>query len=153
MKFRGIEKRGGGEYLSRYDILYETPAGGEKVYEMFSRDGGIDSEEKLRHPRTDAVMIIMTDEAREHLLLIREFRLELDREIYGLPAGLIDPGETPEEAARRELKEETGLDLLEIRHVMPPAYSAVGLSNEQCICVFGVAGGGASAPARRRARR
>lgn len=54
MKFRGIEKRGGGEYLSRYDILYETPAGGEKVYEMFSRDGGIDSEEKLRHPRTDA---------------------------------------------------------------------------------------------------
>ena len=144
MKFRGIEKRGGGEYLSRYDILYETPAGGEKVYEMFSRDGVIDSEEKLRHPRTDAVMIIMTDEAREHLLLIREFRLELDREIYGLPAGLIDPGETPEEAARRELKEETGLDLLEIRHVMPPAYSAVGLSNEQCICVFGVAGGSIS---------
>ena len=27
MKFRGIEKRGGGEYLSRYDIRYETPAG------------------------------------------------------------------------------------------------------------------------------
>ena len=108
---------------------------------MFSRDPGISTEEKLRHPRTDAVMIIMTDESREHLLLIREFRLELDREIYGLPAGLIDPGETPESAARRELKEETGLDLLEIRHVMPPAYSAVGLSNEQCICVFGIAGG------------
>ena len=97
--------------------------------------------EKLLHPRTDAVMIIMTDEPREHLLLIREFRLELGREIYGLPAGLIDPGETPEQAARRELKEETGLDLIEICHVMPPAYSAVGLSNEQCICVFGVAGG------------
>lgn len=141
MKFRSIEKKESGEYLSRYDLHYETPSGGEKIYEMFSRDGGIDSEEKLRHPRTDAVMIIMTDESREHLLLIREFRLELDREIYGLPAGLIDPGETPELAARRELKEETGLDLLEIRHVMPPAYSAVGLSNEQCICVFGVAGG------------
>ena len=115
MKFRGIEKKGSGEYLNRYDVHYETPAGGEKVYEMFSRDGGIDTEEKLRHPRTDAVMIIMTDESREHLLLIREFRLELDREIYGLPAGLIDPGETPELAAKRELKEETGLDLLEIR--------------------------------------
>ena len=141
MKFRSIEKKGSGDYLSRYDIHYETPAGGEKVDEMFSRDPGISTEEKLRHPRTDAVMIIMTDESREHLLLIREFRLELDREIYGLPAGLIDPGETPESAARRELKEETGLDLLEIRHVMPPAYSAVGLSNEQCICVFGIAGG------------
>ena len=50
-------------------------------------------------------------------------------------------GETVEEAARRELKEETGLDLVEITHELPPAYSAVGLSNEQCICVFGVAEG------------
>lgn len=141
MKLKGVEKVAGWEYLTRYDVKYETPSGGEKVYEMFSRDPGIDSVEKLLHPRTDAVMIIMTDEPREHLLLIREFRLELGREIYGLPAGLIDPGETPEQAARRELKEETGLDLIEIRHVMPPAYSAVGLSNEQCICVFGVAGG------------
>lgn len=141
MKFEGIEKVGGGEYLSRYDVHYRTPSGVEKVYEMISRDASIDSEERLLHPRADAVMIIMTDRAREHLLLIREFRLELDREIYGLPAGLIDPGETPEQAARRELKEETGLDLVEIRHVMPPAYSAVGLSNEQCVCVFGVAEG------------
>ena len=141
MKFEGIEKVGGGEYLSRDDVHYRTPSGGEKVYEMISRDASIDSEERLLHPRADAVMIIMTDRAREHLLLIREFRLELDREIYGLPAGLIDPGETPEQAARRELKEETGLDLVEIRHVMPPAYSAVGLSNEQCVCVFGVAEG------------
>lgn len=141
MKFRGIEKVGGGEYLNRYDIHYETPQGGEKVYEMFSRDGGIDTEYKLRHPRTDAVIIIVTDEAREHLLLIREFRLELDREIYGLPAGLIDPGETPEQSAIRELREETGLELTEIRHVMPASYCAVGLSNEQCICVFGTAAG------------
>lgn len=141
MKLKSVEKVAGWKYLSRYDVKYETPSGGEKVYEMFSRDPDIDSPEKLLHPRTDAVMIIMTDEQREHLLLIREFRLELGRTIYGLPAGLIDKGETPEQAAKRELKEETGLDLLEIRHVMPPSYSAVGLSNEQCICVFGVAGG------------
>ena len=125
MKFEGITKVGGGAYLSRYDLRYRTPSGGEKIYEMFSRDGGIDGEERLRSPRVDAVMIIMTDRAHERLLLVREFRLELDREIYGLPAGLIDPGETPEEAARRELKEETGLDLVSIRRVLPPAYSAV----------------------------
>lgn len=141
MKLKSVEKVASWEYLTRYDVKYETPSGGEKVYEMFSRDPGIDSTEKLLHPRTDAVMIIMTDRARERFLLIREFRLELGREIYGLPAGLIDPGETPEQAVRRELKEETGLDLVEILHVLPPAYSAVGLSNEQCICVFGVADG------------
>ena len=118
MKLKSVEKVAGWEYLSRYDVKYETPSGGEKVYEMFSRDPGIDSPEKLLHPRTDAVMIIMTDKTCEHLLLIREFRLELGREIYGLPAGLIDPGETPEQTAKRELKEETGLDLVEIRHVL-----------------------------------
>ncbi len=141
MKLKGVEKVASWEYLTRYDVKYETPSGGEKVYEMFSRDPYISSPEKLLHPRTDAVMIIMTDVGREHMLLIREFRLELGREIYGLPAGLIARGETVEQAARRELKEETGLDLVEIRHVLPPAYSAVGLSNEQCICVFGTAAG------------
>ena len=141
MKLKGVEKVASWQYLTRYDVKYETPDGGEKVYEMFSRDPEINTPEKLLNPRTDAVMIIMTDVSREHMLLIREFRLELGREIYGLPAGLIDPGETPEQAARRELKEETGLDIVEIRHVLPPAYSAVGLSNEQCICVIGSAAG------------
>lgn len=141
MKFEGIEKINCGNYLNRYDVSYRTPSGHRKVYEMFSRDGSIDSEEKLQNPRTDAVIIIATDASREHLLLIREFRLELDRCIYGLPAGLIDPGESVEETAKRELKEETGLTLTEIRDVMPASYCAVGLSNEQCVCVFCTAEG------------
>lgn len=130
-----------GKYLNRYDVCYRTPDGGERIYEMFSRDGTIDSQEKLLHPRTDAVIIIATDKTRSRMLLIREFRLELDRAIYGLPAGLIEDGEAPEETARRELKEETGLELVEIRDVMPASYCAVGLSNEKAICVFGVAEG------------
>jgi ADP-ribose pyrophosphatase len=141
VEFKEIKKVNCGNFLNRYDICYQTPEGGEKVYEMFSRDREIDSEDKLKHPRTDAVIIIATDKEREHLLMIREFRLELNREIYGLPAGLIDPGETPEETAARELKEETGLDLIEVRDVMPPSYCAVGLSNEKAICVFGIAEG------------
>jgi ADP-ribose pyrophosphatase len=141
VEFKEIRKIDCGRFLNRYDICYRTPDGDEKIYEMISRDDGIDSGEKLMHPRTDAVIIIVTDRTGERLLMIREFRLELNREIYGLPAGLIDPGETPETAAARELKEETGLDLLEIRDVMPPSYTAVGLSNEKAVCVFGVAEG------------
>ncbi len=104
MEFKDIKKVDCGNFLNRYDICYRTPDGGEKVYEMFSRDGGIDCADRLVHPRTDAVIMIVTDKAGERMLLIREFRLELNREIYGVPAGLIDPGETPEEAAVRELR-------------------------------------------------
>jgi 8-oxo-dGTP pyrophosphatase MutT (NUDIX family) len=61
--------------------------------------------------------------------------------VYNFPAGLIDPGETPEESAERELKEETGLDLVEITETMPLSYSAVGFSNESNLCLLGVAAG------------
>ncbi len=141
MEFKAIERKMCGEYLNRYDIHYNTPEGGVKVYEMFSRDPGINSEEKLTNPRTDAVIIIVTDKEHERLLLIREFRLELNRAIYGLPAGLIDPGETAEVCAIRELKEETGLDMCRVTHVMPASYCAVGISNEMAVCVFGEAEG------------
>ena len=40
-----------------------------------------------------------------------------------------DPGETPEQAAARELREETGLHLDSIDDFIPASYSAVGFSN------------------------
>ena len=61
--------------------------------------------------------------------------------IYNFPAGLIDPGETPEESAKRELWEETGLELVRIDEVLDNSYSAIGFSNERNVCVFGVARG------------
>ena len=42
------------------------------------------------------------------VLLLREYRFPLNQIIYQLPGGLIDPGESPEKTARRELREETG---------------------------------------------
>lgn len=61
--------------------------------------------------------------------------------VYNFPAGLIDPGESPDEAAKRELWEETGLTLLSVRDHLTNSYSAIGFSNEKNICVLGTAGG------------
>ena len=46
-----------------------------------------------------------------------------------------------EQAAKRELKEETGLDILRIDQWWGPCYSAIGFSNERNACCVGVAGG------------
>jgi ADP-ribose pyrophosphatase len=43
------------------------------------------------------------------VVLVRQYRYAVDAAVWELPAGRRDPGETPEEGARRELEEETGL--------------------------------------------
>lgn len=61
--------------------------------------------------------------------------------VWDIPSGLIDPGETPEIAAARELKEETGLDYIETLMVCPACYTSVGMSNETIVPVYCIADG------------
>ncbi|MBS1874673.1 MAG: NUDIX hydrolase [Acidobacteria bacterium] len=58
------------------------------------------------HPGS-AVMMAVDDDGR--VLLVRQYRVPARDYLWELPAGKIDPGESPLEAARRELEEETGL--------------------------------------------
>jgi ADP-ribose pyrophosphatase len=59
----------------------------------------------VRHPGS-AVMLAMDDKKR--ILLVRQYRLPAGKELWELPAGKVDEGETPLQAAKRELAEETG---------------------------------------------
>lgn len=61
--------------------------------------------EIVRHPRS-VVLIPMPDE--EHVVLVRQYRYPVDKWLWELPAGSLDPGEEPEAAARRECHEEIG---------------------------------------------
>lgn len=141
MKFQNIEKRDSGKFITRYDVTYVTEEKREKVYEMISRNPDIGSYEELHGNEPDAVVIVVTDETGEKILLNREFRLAPGVWVYNFPAGLIDEGETPETAAKRELWEETGLELWEVEDVLGTSYSAVGFSNEINVCVVGKARG------------
>ncbi len=70
------------------------------------------------------------------LVLIKEFRVPIGDYIYGLPAGLIDEGESVESAIHREIKEETGFDVVKIHRVTQPVYSSSGLTDEATVLAF-----------------
>jgi ADP-ribose pyrophosphatase len=77
-------------------------------------DGGAAEREYIEHPGAVAV-IALTDSGE--LVMERQFRYPLGRDMIEIPAGKIDPGEDPLATARRELQEETGYTAAEWTHV------------------------------------
>ena len=59
----------------------------------------------IRHPGSAVMMAV---DPRKRILLVRQYRLPAEAELWELPAGRIDAGETALAAAKRELVEETG---------------------------------------------
>lgn len=75
-------------------------------------DGSSGPLEMVRHPGASAVVPFVDDpgEPDPRILLLRQFRHAAgDTFIWEIPAGRLDPGETPEACAARELTEETGM--------------------------------------------
>ncbi|HWB96927.1 MAG TPA: NUDIX hydrolase [Bryobacteraceae bacterium] len=68
--------------------------------------GGFEIKRSIIHHRGSAVMLAVDD--RKRVLLVRQFRLAAGKKLWELPAGSVDPGETPLACAKRELREETG---------------------------------------------
>ncbi len=54
-----------------------------------------------------SVCVVPVD-ARQNVILVRQFRKTADRFLMEIPAGKMEPGENPEQAATRELQEEIG---------------------------------------------
>ena len=96
--------------------------------------------------KADVVLIIPTIDSHEgkRLVLTKEFRVPIWDYEYGFPTGLIDDDEDVASAVSRELKEETGLDLVKINHISLPVFSSAGLTDESCHMVLVEADGEAS---------
>ena len=100
-----------------HDRLIETVLASENVFsgsrirvrvdEVAMADGRTTRREVVEHP--DAVVVLAIREDGQ-IAFVRQWRHPTGRPLLELPAGRIDPGETPAETARRELREEVGLD-------------------------------------------
>ncbi len=86
----------------------------------------------------DAVIIVATHIDENKLVVIKQFRVPLNDYVYEIPAGLIDSGEDFETTVKRELKEETGLNLIEIDYnkTSSKAYISAGMTDESAALVY-----------------
>lgn len=141
-KFNAIEKMTNNPHLNLYHMDALDRKGNLFDYYFASRN----PEERLKLYTKSldpegVVIYALTKEAKPRLVLIQEYRYPLDAKIYALPAGLVDPGETPGEAAVREMREETGFLFTEYTGgsacFRRPFFMGPGFTDETSCAVYG----------------
>lgn len=129
------------KYLSLYKSTYKNKEQEErswiiasrKDYETLSQHYFEGKEEKI-----DAVVLIALHEESQKIVLIKQFRVPLNDYVYELPAGLIDQGEDIAETVKRELREETGLELISIKEHLShkQTYLSPGMTEESAALIY-----------------
>lgn len=79
-----------------------------RVTEDVARDPKSGFEIKRAVVRHNGSAVILPVDEKKRILLVRQYRLPAGKKMWELPAGKVDEGEKPLQAARRELIEETG---------------------------------------------
>jgi ADP-ribose pyrophosphatase len=98
-----------------------------RVDEVRLPSGRVTTREIVEHPGSVAIVGITGD---GDVLLLRQSHHAIRRTLLGIPAGTLEPGETPEDCARRELAEETGYRAGPLRQ-LAAYYTSPGYTNER----------------------
>ena len=94
--------------------------------EVLLSNGQVGKRIRVDHPEAAAIIPFISE---HEIIMVRQFRYALGKETLEIPAGKVDPGEEPEECAKRELLEETGYEAGSINLIYTYA-PAIGYSNE-----------------------
>ena len=140
MKFIEAILKSKGQFLNRVDLVYSLKNGKTKIYETIQRKVETDGY-KIGHHDAESVAMVVFNEDSSKILINKEFRMSVNREIYNIPAGLIDKGETVTQAAKRELMEEAGLEITQIIKILTPSFVNIGEGNTNCILIYAKAEG------------
>jgi ADP-ribose pyrophosphatase len=95
-------------------IAWENPFF-EAGYDRVERPDGERADYYWIDPPDAAMVLAVTDD--EEVVVVEQYRPRLRLHVLGLPAGGVDPGEDPEAAAGRELREETGYTADSLSHL------------------------------------
>lgn len=145
-KYTNINKLSDNKFLNLFKLDALTDSGHPFDYFFVSRRKAENIKLLAKDSAAEGVVIYpILKEDPEKIVMIRQYRYPIDDYLYELPAGLIDAGETPEAAAVRELKEETGF-AFEVYTAGDEAYRrpffmGAGFTDESCNAVFGYASG------------
>ncbi len=147
-RMRKIRQITDNSHLNFFEMEVEDRKGHTFPYYMASR--AVDTSDLKMNgaglpDRPDGVVMYgLYGEKKDRVVLVRQYRHPLGGYIYEFPAGLVEEGEDLHQAAAREMREETGLEL-SIENVKSmyekPFYTTIGMTDECCSMVFGYASG------------
>lgn len=143
---RKITQETGYRFLNFFTMDVTHKNGRESQYYVASRAKKVEELKAVTHENhADGVVIYSVyGPKRDKVVLIRQYRYPINDYVYEFPAGLVEPGEDFNEAAVRELKEETGLEFHPIQVdsiYSEPRFTTVGMTDESCATVYGYADG------------
>lgn len=135
MKIKKIERLTNLKFLNMFKLIYEKNG---KNYEYYFVSRRKEEDLSVNNPKIvdiDAVEILpyFIENNKIKVVLIKEFRVVLNRYIYSIPAGLVDKGENIIKSAKREILEEIGAKVKKIEKIADGFVSA-GLTDETTMC-------------------
>jgi ADP-ribose pyrophosphatase len=117
----------GTERVTESRVIYSGKKATLRIDTVDLGDGRISTREVVEHPGVSAVVPI---DGEGNVVFVRQYRIAVGDITREIPAGVLDPGESPEVGAQRELREETGLRAGKLKPLGPRFFVSPGISTE-----------------------
>lgn len=145
-EIKKIRKLTDNRHLNLYELEARNRKGKDFPYYVASRASSVEKMKITARDEQPDGVIIFSLAGKEHdkVVLVRQYRYSIDDYIYEFPAGLVDEGESFQQAAVRELFEETGLSFHPLeadKMYQRPFFTTIGMTDECCCMVYGYADG------------
>ena len=144
-EIKSIQQKTHNRYLNYYELEAVHRDGSVSPYYMASRAKDANHLKAVtRENKPDGVILYgVYGEAKDRVVLIRQYRYPLGDYVYEFPAGLVEEGEEMAAAGIREMYEETGLTFtpVDASSYSRPFFTTIGMTDESCGTVFGYCNG------------